>query len=360
MPVNTHRSLWLLICTIIFVISSKALACQVCFALPEKTLADHLLESDLVLLAREDPERPFLFAITETLKGKPSTVQIDAFLNSRDRRILEAYEDHHVLIAGNSSEDTWKILGVTDHEMEAVIRRIISFSDTWRPMETANPERLAEFSKLLGHPNRRLHELAYLEIGRAPYSSIRRVSASVPVETVRDILDNPRYLEWQALAILMLGQSEKPEDQARVVRVFETRQQQSSSLNLAAWTTAYIAIEGNAGMDSVESAYLINPNRNKEELTEVIKALSVLGSDDPALRDRIVSAYASLLRTHPGFVANVVKDLIAWRRWKLVGQVQEIRNMIGTDDPLRTYSIDMYLRMASERGTEPGEGLSPP
>jgi hypothetical protein len=344
--------------TLLLLVSSCTQACQICFALPEKTLADRLLESDSVVMAREDPNRPFHFVLSETLKGEPPATPIDAFLNSQARRLLALYEDRQMLLARDPSDRAWTPLGVVDSEVADVVRRIVDFSDSWRPMETDNPERLAEFSKLLGHPNRRLHELAYLEVGRAPYAAIKRVSADIPVDKIRGILDNPRYLKWHSLAILMLGQSKGAEDRSRVVRTFQDKQRLSSSQNLAAWATAYVAIEGDAGVDRIETWYLLRKDRSREELAEVVKALSVLGTDDPLLRDRIVSAYASSMRIHPGLLPDLVRDLIAWRRWELAEQVQEMRNAVGKDDPLGAYAVDMYLRQAFAKTMEPDVGVS--
>jgi hypothetical protein len=163
-----------------------------------------------------------------------------------------------------------------------------------------------------------------------------------------------------ALAILMPGQSKSAEDRSRVVRTFEDKQRLSSSQNLAAWATAYVAIEGDAGVDRIEAWYLLRKDRSREELAEVVKALSVLGTDDPVLRDRIVSAYASSMRTHPGLLPDLVRDLIAWRRWELADQIREIRKVVGRDDPLGAYAVDMYLRQAFAKTIEPDVGVSYP
>jgi hypothetical protein len=360
MSTTAFRRLSRYLPAVLILVSSYAQACQICFSLPEKTLADRLLESDSVVMAREDPNRPFHLVLSETLKGQPPATPIDAFLNSQARRLLALYQDRHMLLIRDRSKGRWTAYGVMDSEEASVVRRIISFSDSWLPMETDNPERVAEFSKLLGHPNRRLHELAYLEVGRAPYAAIKRVSADISIETVRGILDNPRYLEWHPLAILMLGQSKSAEDRRRVVRTFEDKQRLSSSQNLAAWATALVAIEGSAGVDRIETWYLLRKDRSREELAEVVKSLSVLGADDPVLRDRIVSAYASLIRTHPDLLPDLIRDLIAWRRWELADHVREIRKAMRKDDPLGAYAVDMYLRQAFAKTKEPAAGVSPP
>ena len=71
-------------------IASAAGACQICIPFPERTLADRLLASAAVVLAREDAERPFHYRVTEVLSGTPHDSAIDLFLNSQARRTLAA------------------------------------------------------------------------------------------------------------------------------------------------------------------------------------------------------------------------------------------------------------------------------
>ena len=144
----------LLVCLLV----RTADACQVCIPMPVKTLADRLLEADALVLAREDPERPFHYVTVEVLKGEPGNTPIDAFLPSMDRRILARYPQRHMLLARVRPDGNWSALGITDAEYERFVRRILGHADTWKPMERNNPQRLAEFAPLLGHADIRLHE----------------------------------------------------------------------------------------------------------------------------------------------------------------------------------------------------------
>jgi hypothetical protein len=330
-----------------FVLVPDAKACQICVPLPKKTLADRLLESDAVTLAREDPKRPFHYAAVETLKGHPDGTPIDAFLNSHARRLLAIHPDWTMVLARDPRDGAWATLGIADGDYELVIRRILGFANSWRPLETNNKERLAFFAKLLGHSDSRLHELAYLEVGRAPYAAIRKISSAVPIEAVRAILDDPRYLEWRSLAILMLGYSNTPADQARVIETFANKQRFASTLNLAAWATAYIEIAGTAALERIQQSYLARKERSREELAQIVQALSVHGAEDTQKRKPIASGYRSLLEAHPDMASSVVRDLIAWGRWDFANQLEKIRAAMGSGDPLGAYAIEFYLNKAA-------------
>ncbi|MGD8236120.1 MAG: hypothetical protein PVJ65_08215 [Chromatiales bacterium] len=333
----------LLVCLLV----RTADACQVCIPMPVKTLADRLLEADALVLAREDPERPFHYVTVEVLKGEPGNTPIDAFLPSMDRRILARYPQRHMLLARVRPDGNWSALGITDAEYERFVRRILGHAGTWKPMERNNPQRLAEFAPLLGHADIRLHEAAYLEIARAPYNEIRRIATEVPIETVRGMLDEPRYLEWRSLAILMLAESQRSADRAQIRKAFEDKQRLGSLFNLAAWATAYLAIEGEDGLERIRRWYLTQPERSREELKEIVKALSVYASAVAPFREPVAAAYRTLLEVHPSVAPDVTHDLIAWRRWDFAPRIREIRTDIAGKDPLAAYALGLYLRMAA-------------
>jgi hypothetical protein len=321
-------------------------ACQVCIPMPVKTLADRLLEADALVLAREDPQRPFHYAMVEVLKGDPGAAPIDAFLPSVDRRVLAQFPQRHMLLARAKPGGGWSALGIVDGDYERVVRRVLEHADSWTPMETSNRQRLAEFVPLLGHSDYRLHETAYLEVARAPYTEIRRIAAAVPLETVGDMLDQPRYLEWRSLAILMLAQSERPADRERIRTTFADKQRLGSTFNLAAWATAYLAIEGAGGVGQIQRWYLTRPDRAREELREIVKAMSVVAGAEAPMREPVAAAYRALLGTHPSLAPDLARDLIAWRRWDFAEQLQEIRKAIVKQDPLGAYALGLYLRSA--------------
>jgi hypothetical protein len=331
-------------------LAGSAHACQVCIPMPVETLADRLLEADALVLAREDAARPFHYAAVETLKGDPGDAPIDAFLPSVDRRVLAQFPERYMLLARQEPAGGWSALGITDVDYERVVRHVLDHATTWRPMETDNRQRLDAFVPLLGHRDSRLHQLAYLEIARAPYGEIRRIAAEVPIATVRGMLDDPKYLEWRSLAILMLAQSGRPADRQRIRTTFDDKQRLGSTFNLAAWATAYLAIDGAEGAERIRHWYLERPDRSRQELQAIVTALSVAATADNALREPVAAGYRALLETHPGMAPEVSRDLIAWRRWDFAEQMQTIRDTLRGQDPLGAYALGLYLRLAAYRG----------
>jgi hypothetical protein len=329
-------------------LSGVAGACQICVPLPERTLADRLLASRAVVLAREDPQRPFHYRAIETLAGTPDGAPKALFLHSQARRTLAAHPQRAMVLAQSAKDGGWSTLGLTTPAYERVVRAILRQAGDWRPRETDNAARLDWFVRLLGHADARLHQLAYLEIGRAPYGEIRRLAGRIPAQTLETMLAEPRYLEWRNLAILMLGESARDADRARVRETLARKARFGSSLNLAAWATALVAADGVDGIARLESLYLTNKAREDDELKAVIQALTVQAGADATLRAPVAEAYRRLLDTHPRLAPDLVHDLIAWQRWDFVPQVEQARDALDAD-PLAVYSLGLYLRLAQAK-----------
>ena len=100
-------------------------ACQICVPLPERTLADRLLASRAVVLAREDPQRPFHYRAIETLAGTPDGAPTELFLNSQARRTLAAHPQRAMVVAQSAKDGGWSTLGLITPEYERVVRAIL-------------------------------------------------------------------------------------------------------------------------------------------------------------------------------------------------------------------------------------------
>jgi hypothetical protein len=168
--------------------SSPASACQICIPFPKKSTADYLIEADALVLAREDPERPFHYASIETLKGDPGDEKIDLFVDSTTRRVLTAHPEWSIVLARSTAGEkkSWKRIGMADDDLGPIVRDILAASAIW---EKAPEIRIAYFAKRLGHGNSLVRTLAHLEIAWAPYNEIRKCSMSLPPEEIRRFLN---------------------------------------------------------------------------------------------------------------------------------------------------------------------------
>lgn len=301
-----------------------SLACQICIPLPQRSAADHLIESEQVVLAREDPERPFYFVTVEVLKGSPGPEQIDLFLDTSTRRQLSMYPGHSVLLVKGSgaTDSSWRRIGLMDEAFGPVVKETLLRAPAWKE----NPaDRNAFFAKRLGDTDPQIRTLAQLELVRAPYAEIRKYGNVLSRKTINAFLGEMRYAEWHPLYILLLGQSAQPEDADRIRQSMKSAARFATTLNLSAWATALLEVDQVKGVQFIEENYLSHSGRSAGELGAVLTALSLQGTNGSAtLQDRIVSAYGIALERHPELAPYLVKDLLAWRRYDLTDSVAEV------------------------------------
>jgi len=319
---SVHRALVTLATLAIGVLvtgaTEPAQACQVCLPFPKKSVADHLIEGDTIVLAREDPQRPFHYRAIEVLKGGAPAAPIELFLDSGTRRILEFHPDRSVLLA-RARKGSWRRLALVDATLLPVVRDVLERAPKWQRPGVA---RFDYFAKLFGHDHPVIRDLAHLEVARAPYSYIRSFGRGFPRAKILAALRDPRYAEWWALNILLLAQSGDARDKQHIIDSMRSAERFEFALQLGAWATAFVEIEGASAIEFLESHYF-KDSRRVEELREVVAALSVHGNSGRThLRDRIVASYAVLLAQHPAMAPRVVGDLFAWGRWEMAEAVR--------------------------------------
>lgn len=351
---NSGAGCLLLFCTIaIFVFSDPAKACAICVPYPTKTVADYLLQGDTVVLARENPDKPWSYIPVETLKGETNLAPIDKFINSSTRRLLERYPERGVIFVRQAKDkEEWRSLGFADEQREQMVREIIRREPEWQQSGVFSTSRLAFFADYLGHRNRNLHELAYLEIGRAPYGQIKQLDTVWSLDQIRALLRDPLYVEWHPLAILMLAHKGDARDREHIVGKFASYARAGLSTNLAAWATALIEIHEKEAVAEIEQVYFRSTARSRKELSAVMAAMSEHGSNGHThLRDQIVQSYSTLLDYHPEMASYVARDLMVWGRWELSDQLTRILDDVERNDPLAAQAIRLYLVQAKRINT---------
>lgn len=329
-----------------------AQACQICVPYPEETLADRLLANDEIIFARERAGAPYVFYPVEAIRGPLGTEDFKLFCDSGTRRKLGAITDSVVVLARMSGNDNWQLFTFADIDLQHFIRVLVSQSAGW-PDAPVNEDRLHFFSGYLTSDHPRIQKQAYLEIGRAPYSLIKQFAKEISRTQIYDMLGNYRLVEWHNLYILMLGQSRDGDDLEFIKNKVESAARIGSTLNLAAWTTAFIESHSEDGIEAVKRMYFAHPGRTKEEIEQVMASMSVLGSQTTSfdlkifkLRTKIVQCYEVLLENYPEMAGNIAKDLAAWRVQAYVDRISAIRRDTEILDSASIHIVDYYLSMA--------------
>lgn len=323
----------------------RADACPICLTFPTRTTADNVIASESIVFARESPDKPFAYRPLEVLKGAEISGDVDLFVNSSARRRLRANPAFRAVLVRRDIDTPWKSLGIADEEFQAVIRRILLFSSQWSEYDDRT-YRHDFFLSLFGHKNHAISELAYLEIGRAPYSTIKRLGRTISHESIRPMLRRREYIQWRPLAILLLAQSAKEQDHQLIENAFHDCQRFSLTTNLSAWSTAYIELHKLGAVNAIEKIYLGDARRTEAEIRAVIAALSIHGQyGHIQLRENIARSYGTALQFHPSVAGVIAKDLAAWQkndyRADILRIVAQSEIMFSTQDSV---AIKRYLK----------------
>jgi hypothetical protein len=292
----------------------SASACQICLPFPTESLADCILSSDHLALARENPDKPFTLHRTLTLaQGETAPPRLELFLDSSSRRQL-AFNPNLSLLCGWSDEKgEWRRLALYNETLAPVVTDIIAKRQAWK----SDPEsRVRYFADFLGHEESILSDLAHLEVARAPYKQVIQFADRLPREELHKRLADLRRIEWHSLYILLLARSENPADRELIRDQLESNARYSTTLQTAAWATALIEIDGKKGIGRLSKLYLGDSKRTPEESSAIHAALRVHGDQGKTeLRDSIVTAYGELLERHPALAPDLAEDLSRWGRF---------------------------------------------
>jgi hypothetical protein len=330
--------------------AGPAMACIVCISLPEDTMTDRLLKAEVVVLARENPEKPFSYAATAVLKGELEDSAIDLFLNSSLRRRLSVNPGHAIVLAFDEATNHWQSVGYASPSFEALVKEILARAPAWE-QSTDQETRAQFFLPYLADEERAVHRLAYLEVGQASYDLIRMADRFVTKQQVQAFLADPRYLAWHGLYILLLGVDAGPVEADRIRQAMASYAQIDLWTNLSAWATALIEVDGVAAIDWLEATYLANSSRHPDAVLEIVKALSVHGArPQSGLRPRITQSYGLLIESHPLLAGWAAHDLTAWEDWRFAEILGQLRERNTAIEGATAYAIDYYVGRARSTG----------
>lgn len=330
----------------------KLQACMICVPYPERTLADKLLDYDEIIFAREVKDSPYVFSLIENVRGAGVSEPFKVFCDSSTRSKLQVYPDSAVVLARLTRQDKWEVITFADSTFQSFIKAIVQHSSDWSG-PSGKPHRIRYFSMFLANEHQHIQELAYLEVGRAPYAMIKNLAIEIPTAQIYDFLGNTLFTEWHSLYILFLGQSHRLADRDYIRKQVESATRFNRTTNLAAWLTAFAETNPETGIKEIEKWYFSNPSRSKSEIEQVMTTMSTLGSLQSGdvlplfqFREKIVKSYMSLLKNYPEMAGRVAKDLAMWQVYAHVDLLTTIQKKNLPLDPSDVYLIDYYLSVA--------------
>ena len=266
------------------------------------------------------------------------------------RRRLSLNPDHSVVLTYNSKKK-WQQAGYATPEYKKIVGATLKNNRKWLQ---DSESRALFFLPYIANENLAIRELAYLEVGRASYATIRKADKHVPTSQVHLFLSNQQYIEWHALYILLLGVNASIDEKDLIRTTMEKHSSLNLDQNLSSWTTALIEIDQKKAIDWLDTAYITATNKKPELVTEVLKALSVQANfRGGELKQRIAESYQKLIQNHPTLAGWAARDLVTWADWRFAEDFSKLRQNKTKLDGSTTYIIDFYIRRANRLGTKP-------
>jgi hypothetical protein len=323
---------------------TPAVACLVCITVPQRTLADAVIEADAVVLAREDATRPFAYAPVAILKGNEPITAIPSLVDSTTRRRLAADPDAAVLFAHDGAG--WTRLGHAGPDARRMIEAILAAAPAW-DRDPDHAGRFAFFAARHDHADPLVRELALAEISRAPYAQIRTMTPRLTRAQIVSVLRDPKWVDWAPIHILFLGLSDDPADHAFVRRAFDAAAR--GDRQLAAWATALAEIDGPPAIERLRRRYFEDASRTPEEVRAIVTAFATLArGGDPALRPGIDAAFRALASGPPALAAEAARQLAWAQDWSQAATFADLIASGALDDPAAEFVISIYLEAAGE------------
>jgi len=337
---------------LLLMVAGPAQACLVCIPLPERTLADHVVDAAAVALARSDPDDPFRYAVTEYLKGDSVGAPggIPFLIDSTTRRRMAADGDVFTILSRELPGSEWTLHGAGGAPMVSVVREIAARSEAWLG-GAGSEDRFAFFAALHDSPEPGVRSLALAEISGARYGLIRTLAPKLTRAEVVRVLRDPTMFEWAPIHILLLGLSDDPADRAFVRSAFEAAGRSSGATTLGAWTTAYLEVDGAAALDRIRVEYIDDPTRSEAQMIEIVRALSTISAVvEPALRDDVLAHLGMLASARPEVAAEAARELSLAGDWSLAPLFEDLLASGVISAPEDEFAVTYHLALARDAG----------
>ncbi|MBE1282211.1 MAG: hypothetical protein GJ676_02765 [Rhodobacteraceae bacterium] len=336
---------------------SVASACGFHNYTPQSTLVDRLLNSDHIVLARQDPSDPFQYSPTSALEGSINDVDIPFLVDSTTRRKLSLQSDHQVLFARDGMYGPWQRVAFIDNDLKPVLDAIMTHLGAW---ELGNDlSRFQTFASLMNHPNTTIRHLALQELDRANYGFLSTHPLPIDPNRILRVLNDPTQVDMKPIRVLLLGLS----GDSSVAPVLERGLARSIPVQdslIGAYATALIETQGQTAVQRLAQIYLADPAvpiLSKEMIVEAFALHSQYGDDE--MRQAVSDVMQDVLWYAPELAAAVARQFGARSVWT---QAQLLQNMVKQGALSSIYdvlAVSRYVALAQEASSMPGYNSSP-
>jgi hypothetical protein len=324
---------------------TPAQACLACIAMPTDSLADHVTGAEIVALLRPSAGNPFLFAPVGFLRGGPDAPDVP-FLVSRDRAAAMAADPAAVVVATWTTTGGWALGDMGGTDLVETLRAVLA-SD----MSNVAARRDL-FAPLIQDADPALSRMAMIELATLPYPVLRESAVQVNRPALVSLLSDPLWADWASIMILAFGLSHEPEDIAFVRRATGAMAESGRTVHLAAWATALLEMDEDAGLAWVRANYIDGSLRSEVELREISLALASHAQRDDAFGLANRDVLADFAASQPAVAGALARVLMEREDWSLATTFARWLDTGRITAPDDAFLITHYVLAAAEAKEE--------
>ena len=341
-----------LLAFVLTIFAELALACAFHVQLPEKAIGDHLIESSVVVLAREDPVKQWTFRPVVALKGDAADATIDLFVPSTTRRRLSKNPGDAVLLSFSPDEGSWRRLAYVRSRDRPLFEHMVRISASWSQPAGQRVRNLF-FAGLRDHEDRSLQHIALTELDRTAYRDLRTFKIRQSTDVLAEGLWQPFEQPWAPIRILLIGIRGDQDGKALVHKTIAAAEKTGWSMHLGAWATALVEMDGEAGVERLRSGFLVRADKPQQQIEAVLTALAVHGAGgDPDLGPPINVVISTLVEERPELVATIARIFGAQGDYSLATLLSDALERRRLKSPKDIITVATYLSLARQSATK--------
>ena len=190
-------------------------------------------------------------------------------------------------------------------------------------------------------------EIAYGELARAPYLTLRSLKGLLDIRSLRRWTADPMLTKRQSLYTLLLGVEGDATDAARMEQQLTTAWRAKNAINLGPMLAASLELGGPFRMAWIDAQYMRDPDRTNQELQAVLLALSVQGGANARIpRERVIESYRTFIGVHKSLAGFVAQDLATWNYWDAGPEYVALLRSDFAQHPASRYAMLTYLKQS--------------
>lgn len=326
-------------------------ACAFDLVKPERTSIDWMVEAPGLVLARPDPENPFVFRVEDVLVQSANPGRINQLVDSGSRRRLAAHPEDSVLFAQDNS-GLWQRIAYVDPPMAEVLNMALRNRAFWAGKMP--PSRVDFIAGLLQSNAPRLRSVAIAELDKVPYAQLRDTDLHLSTQDLVEDLWRIENYPYQAIRALLLGLDGSEAAHSAIAGVMDMVRDGQYVRNLGAFSAAYIELEGADGVRFLERHVLQDLDAPMERIEQVVTAFSVHHAlAAPSVQSEIDDAIGKLVRDRPASGAIVARQFLLRTNWSQFDALAGLVERRQLETTAQLMPVAAYLGRAHSAQVKP-------